>query len=53
MQELEEARELRRHTEREREELVKKAKNLQSKTQNRRNHGKLKHITLVCLRNFV
>ncbi|XP_070194597.1 spermatogenesis-associated protein 1-like isoform X5 [Littorina saxatilis] len=40
LEELEEARESRHITEKEREELVKKAKNLQSKTQSRRNHAR-------------
>lgn len=40
MKELEEAREARRAAERQREELVKHAKQMQSKTQNRRNHGR-------------
>lgn len=39
LQELEAAREARRAVERQREELVKKAKLMQNKTQNRRNHG--------------
>ena len=40
LKELEEAREARRAAERHREELVKNAKQMQNKTQNRRNHGK-------------
>lgn len=40
MKELEAAREARRAVEKQREELVKKAKLMQTKTQNRRNHGK-------------
>lgn len=40
LQELEAAREARRAIERQREELVKKAKLMQNKTQNRRNHGR-------------
>ena len=39
MKELEDAREERRAAERQREELVKHAKLMQTKTQNRRNHG--------------
>lgn len=39
MKELEAAREARRAVEKQREELVKKAKLMQTKTQNRRNHG--------------
>lgn len=41
MKELEAAREARRAVEKQREELVKKAKLMQTKTQNRRNHGKI------------
>ncbi|XP_071154847.1 spermatogenesis-associated protein 1-like isoform X20 [Mytilus edulis] len=40
LQELEAAREARRAVERQREELVKKAKLMQNKTQNRRNHAR-------------
>ncbi|XP_076440651.1 uncharacterized protein LOC143280051 isoform X2 [Babylonia areolata] len=40
LQEIEEARETRQMTEKEREELVKKAKALQTKTQNRRNQAR-------------
>ena len=39
LEELEEAKDMRQSTEKEREDLVKKAKTLQNKTQNRRNHG--------------
>ena len=39
MKELEDAREARRAAEKHREELVKNAKQMQNKTQNRRNHG--------------
>ena len=39
MKELAEAREGRRAAERHREELVRQAKQMQNKTQNRRNHG--------------
>ena len=41
MKELAEAREGRRAAERHREELVRQAKQMQNKTQNRRNHGRL------------
>ena len=41
MKELEDAREARKNAERQREELVKTAKLMQNKTQNRRNHGRL------------
>lgn len=41
LKELEEAREARRDAERQREDLVKHAKQMQAKTQNRRNHGRL------------
>ena len=41
LKELAEAREARRAAERYREDLVKQAKQMQNKTQNRRNHGML------------
>jgi uncharacterized protein YpiB (UPF0302 family) len=40
LRELDEARDARRAAERQREELVKHAKQMQTKTQNKRNHGK-------------
>ncbi|XP_052065735.1 trichohyalin-like isoform X3 [Mytilus californianus] len=47
LQELEAAREARRAVERQREELVKKAKLMQNKTQNRRNHDKSIQTDLI------
>lgn len=54
MKELEAAREARRAVEKQREELVKKAKLMQTKTQNRRNHGKAhRNLILLVLAAFV
>lgn len=54
MKELEAAREARRAVEKQREELVKKAKLMQTKTQNRRNHGKThRNPILLVLAAFV
>lgn len=47
--ELEDAKEARHGTEKEREELVKKAKNLQNKTQTRRNHGEIFYDIILIL----
>ena len=52
LKQLEKAREARKNAERMREELVKQAKLMQNKTQNRRNHGKLKSSFLRSLQQM-